>query len=257
MQVAIDGLNLNYTQRGQGDYVFLLHGWGASAALYEQLAQVIAEKYTVVCLDFPGFGGSDEPPRAWDVSDFAHLTRSFIQHFGCDRVILLGHSFGGRVIIKLANDNNLPFLIEKIVLTGSAGILPKRTLAYHWKVKTYKLGKKITNISMVQKLFPDLLEKIKKKAGSADYANASERMRQCLVKAVNEDLAPLLPTITPPTLLIWGENDTATPLSDGQRMERLIPGAGLVVLKNAGHYAFLEQSFAFHQVIKSFLQIGD
>ena len=81
-------------------------------------------------------------------------------------------------------------------------------------------------------------------------------MRQCLVKVVNEDLKPLLPRINPSTLLIWGENDDATPLSDGQIMEKEIPDAGLVTLKNAGHYAFLDQWFMFSRVIDSFLNIN-
>mgnify|MGYP005765608411 FL=1 len=80
-------------------------------------------------------------------------------------------------------------------------------------------------------------------------------MRQCLVRVVNEDLTHLLPSIKVPTLLVWGENDTDTPLSDAHLMEKLIPGAGLVTLKNAGHYAFLEQQYTFNRVVCSFLKI--
>jgi pimeloyl-ACP methyl ester carboxylesterase len=93
------------------------------------------------------------------------------------------------------------------------------------------------------------------KNASADYRNATPRMRECLVKTVNEDLTPCLPSIRCPTLLIWGENDSETPLSDAGVMEKLIPDAGLVVLKNAGHYSFLDQSYAFGRVLDSFLNI--
>jgi pimeloyl-ACP methyl ester carboxylesterase len=81
-------------------------------------------------------------------------------------------------------------------------------------------------------------------------------MRECLVKAINEDLTPCLPSISCPTLLIWGENDTATPLEHAKTMEKLIPDAGLVVLKKAGHYSFLDQSYTFGKVLDSFLEIG-
>ena len=82
---------------------------------------------------------------------------------------------------------------------------------------------------------------------------ASPLMKQVLVKTVNEDLTDMLPNIDVPTLLIWGERDTATPLKDAKIMEEKIPDAGLVVLKNAGHYSFLEDYFTFCAVIDSFL----
>jgi pimeloyl-ACP methyl ester carboxylesterase len=102
-------------------------------------------------------------------------------------------------------------------------------------------------------MFPNVLEKWRKKNGSDDYNNATPVMRQTLVKTVNEDLTPLLPGINAPTLLIWGENDTATPLRDGRLMEKLIKGSGLVTLKNAGHYSFLEQEYTYLKVLASFL----
>ena len=257
MNVNIKGLNINYDVKGSGDYVFLLHGWGSNLKLFNALADEISGKYTVVSLDFPGFGSSDEPSEIWDVSAYSEFMVEFIRQFECESVILLGHSFGGRVIIKMSNLPDLPFSIEKIILVDSAGIRPKRTLKYKFKVRIYKIGKAIFNLRLMKKLFPNVLENYRKKAGSADYNSASEMMRKILVKTVNEDLTPLLPNITAPTLLIWGENDTATPVSDGQLMEKKIAGSGLVVLKNAGHYSFIDQSFAFHKIVKSFLRIGE
>ena len=98
---TVNGVRVAYTDRGEGLPVFLLHGWGASGALFSGAAEVIAQKYRAICMDFPGFGASPEPPDAWDVSAYAALTRDFIASFGYDRVILLGHSFGGRVILKM------------------------------------------------------------------------------------------------------------------------------------------------------------
>lgn len=256
MQIVIDGLKINYNIIGSGSYVFLLHGWGANLELYNNIAQTISEKYTVVSFDFPGFGKSDEPPSPWSVSDYVKLTIKFIQHFECDKeIILLGHSFGGRVIIKMATEFELPFNINKIILVDSAGILPKRTLKYKIRLRCYKIGRRFLEFPVMKAAFPNALSALRKRMGSSDYSNASEIMRKCLVLTVNEDLEPLLSKIKQPTLLIWGENDTATPLSDGKLMEEKIPGSGLVVLEGAGHYSFLEQPFIFRQVIKSFLEI--
>jgi pimeloyl-ACP methyl ester carboxylesterase len=130
---------------GMGDFVFLLHGWGADRSLFAALANDLAERYTVVSLDFPGFGQSEEPHSAWDVGDYASFTVKFIEQFACKKVILLGHSFGGRVIIKMTGLTALPFEITKIILVDSAGIIPQRTWKYHMRVRAYKTGKKIWN----------------------------------------------------------------------------------------------------------------
>jgi pimeloyl-ACP methyl ester carboxylesterase len=98
-----------------------------------------------------------------------------------------------------------------------------------------------------------LIEKRRAKAGSSDYNNASPKMRAILSKCVNEDLCHLMPLIKAPTLLFWGENDTATPLTDAKRMEKLIPDAGLVTVAGAGHFSFLENPQLFERVLKSFL----
>lgn len=261
MTVNIDGLNINYNVSGSGDYVFLLHGWGANLELFAALTAAISEKYTVVAFDFPGFGKSDEPKQPWTVSDYVDFTVKFIRTFGCERVILLGHSFGGRVIIKMLGERQLPFKVDKIILVDSAGIMPKRSLAYKIKVKTYKAGRRLLELPPVKKLFPGALERLRKKIGSADYASASDVMRQTLVRVVNEDLRHLLKNIRVQTLLVWGDKDTATPLSDAHIMEKEIASAGtdvgLVVLEDAGHYSFLDKQYVFNRVIRSFLKVGE
>ena len=257
MYTTIKGLKINYREAGEGDLVCLLHGWGADSSLYENIMNVIAARYKVVAPDFPGFGGSEEPPAAWSVDDYADFVVEFLHQFKRKKVILLGHSYGGRVIIKLSARKNLPFAIVKNILVDAAGIMPHRSLAYKLRVRLYKLGKAVLNFPLMTKLFPDALNRFQKKFGSADYAAASPVMRGSLVKAVNEDLEPLLPQITAETLLIWGDKDTATPVSDGRKMEKQIKGSGLVVFSGAGHYSFLEQPYLFAKVIKSFLNIGD
>ncbi len=98
-----------------------------------------------------------------------------------------------------------------------------------------------------------LIDKMRGKAGSSDYNNATPRMRAIMSRVVNEDLTHLLPQIKASTLLIWGTADTATPISDAQKMERLIPDAGLVAYEGAGHYSFLERPAQTKAVIASFL----
>jgi len=254
--MVLDGLNVHYEVRGQGPHIFLLHGWGSNLTLFDGIAEALASAYTVVSLDFPGCGGTDEPREAWGMDEYTAFTSHFISAFGVDEGILLGHSHGGRVAIRLATDVGMPFRIPKMILVDSAGIIPKRTMSYHARVRAYKMGKTVLNWKPVAAIFPEALAGLQKTMGSTDYADASPVMRTTMVKVVNTDLEPLLPTITAETLLIWGELDTFTPVSDGQIMEKAIPGSGLVLLPNAGHYSFLDQPYAFRKVLESFLQIG-
>lgn len=257
MNKTVNGLNINYEQKGSGDLVVLLHGWGANITLFANLIELLSKKYTVVAMDMPGFGKSDEPPTAWCVDDYVQFVVDFLADYTANKIVFLGHSFGGRVTIKMCSRTDLPFKIEKTILVDSAGILPPKSNKKSLRTYYYKAGKALLSNGLVKKVFPDALESFRKKMGSADYAAASPLMRQVLVKVVNEDLEPLLPNIKCPTLLVWGVNDTATPLSDGEKMEKLIPDAGLVKFENAGHYSFLDQQFMFNRVMCSFMKIGD
>ena len=242
MELVIDGYKISYKESGEGeDTVVILQGWGTNMAVYDTVAACLTGRYRVIQFDFPGFGDSDEPREPWAVEDYVRFFLKFAEARGIKKAVLIGHSYGGRVIIRLASRPSLPLEIQKIVLIDSAGILPQKTFKQRIKIKTYKLMKKIVSL---------------KRQGSADYRNATPVMRQCLVKAVNEDLTPLLKHIRQDTLLIWGDQDTATPLSDGKLMEQLIPEAGLAVLKGAGHFSFLDQPAVFRRIMESYFNMG-
>ena len=101
----------------------------------------------------------------------------------------------------------------------------------------------------------EAVEKMRAKKGSADYRSSSPRMRAVMSRCVNEDLKHVMPSIKAPTLLIWGEDDTATPLSDAETMKRLIPDAGLVSFPGCGHYSFLDNPFGFRAAVSSFFNL--
>lgn len=254
MYKTINGLNINYFERGEGELVLLLHGWGSNITLFENMACILERKYKVIAMDMPGFGESDEPSEPWCVDDYVDFVLEFLKEYDFSKITLLGHSFGGRVIIKMAS-RELPFEIEKVILVDSAGVKPEKTASQKAKQSVYKATRKIYSSPLVSKLFPDALENLRRKNGSADYNAASPVMRQTLVKVVNEDLCELMPNVKAPTLLVWGSNDDATPLSDAKKMEQLMPEAGLVVFEGAGHYSFLECAAQFGRVLASFMNI--
>jgi pimeloyl-ACP methyl ester carboxylesterase len=149
-----------------------------------------------------------------------------------------------------------PEAAGKLVLTGAAGLIPKRTLKYYGKTWSYKLLKKIASFRIAGKIGERLKEKLKARAGSSDYRALPDSMKGTFVKVVNQDLKPVLKKVKSPTLLIFGDQDKETPVYFGKIMEKEIPDAGLVILEGAGHFAYLERSGDFVRIAKFFLK-GD
>ncbi|MBN2286783.1 MAG: alpha/beta hydrolase [Tissierellales bacterium] len=253
MIIEIDELKINYIQEGSGQDVLLLHGWGCSLDTMRPIMNLISNHYKVTAMDLPGFGASSIPQKAFNSYDYAEVVQKFMELKEMQDVILFGHSHGGRIAIILSA--KLPELINKVVLIGSSGILPNRTLKYHLKVFWFKMMKKIVIALSFGKTQQEKVEKFYNKFGSVDYREAQGIMRQTMVKVVNDNLKHLLKDIKAPTLLVWGEKDDATPLYMGQAMEQEIPDSGLVVIKDAGHYAYIDDYNTFKRVIYSFLGI--
>ena len=248
----IDSITVNYIEEGEGEAIVLLHGWGANITLYAGIINVLAQGHRVIALDMPGFGKTSEPSEPWCVDDYVDFVMKFIESFGLVLFSVVVHSFGGRVFFKMNARENLPFTIERAVLIDSAGILPRKSFRQKLSLRCYKIGRAVMSTKVLHFLYPDAVDNMRRKRGSADYNSATPTMRATLVKVVNEDLEPLMHLVKCPTLLIWGDKDTATPLSDAKRMEELIPEAGLVVCEGAGHFSFAEQAPKVHAALAAF-----
>ena len=249
--IVIDGISLNYDETGPdgAPAVILMHGWGCDHTTVASIANAINNKLKVYSIDLPGHGKSQEPPEPWGIEKFTRLIENFAKELNIKSPVLIGHSFGGRISILMASRNQIP----KVVLVDSAGIKPHRSLKYYFKVYSFKAAKKTLPYLLGSKQAAKIIDAWRGKAGSADYRQSSPMMRSVMSICVNEDLKYCMPQIKASTLLIWGENDTATPLSDAKTMERLIPDAGLVSFPDCGHYSFLDNPGQFRAVIRSFL----
>ncbi len=250
-----DELNIEYIDKGTGDVIVFLQGWGTKASIYQCLIDVLSEKYRVIAPDFPGFGNSTEPSFPYATEDYTDFVLALLESLGIKRASFIGHSHGGRVIIEMASRENLPINIDKIVLIDSAGIVSKKKLSKRIRIRTYKILKHILLIKPVKKMFPDALKALKKKFGSADYSSSSEIMQKSMVKLVNTDYSHRLSKISVPVLLIWGEKDDATPLSHAKIMEKQIQDSGLIVIKGAGHFSYTEDLPLAQRVLRSFFNI--
>jgi pimeloyl-ACP methyl ester carboxylesterase len=246
--LEVAGLRVRCLVEGAGPPVLVLHGWGASIEAVRPITTALAPIATAHAVDLPGFGESDPPPEAWGVGDYARFVDALMATLGVESAPVVGHSFGGRIAIHLAVD--FPHRATKLVLVDSAGIRRKRAARYYRRVALAKVGRAAARVGRARGA--RLQARIREHTASRDYLEAGE-LRETFVKVVSEDLHPLLPRIAVPTLLVWGSEDSDTPVADGELMERLIPDAGLVVLDGAGHYSYADAAPAFGRVVRHFL----
>lgn len=232
--------------------ILILHGWGVSGETYRTITGMLKEKgWVVFSPDLPGFGTEKLLKKAMNVDDYVNFIKGFIKNKKLSDVVLIGHSFGGRIAIKLAASKESA--ITGLILTGSAGIKPG--LALYKRFITYMA------ISLGELFRFSLLRKIKSRVrkifyfaiGEWDYYNAGD-LRETFKKVVAEDLIDCLPNIRVPTLLVWGSKDNIIQPIYGKMMEERIPHATLVVVEGAGHKLPYANPKKFIGVIMPFLQ---
>lgn len=251
MKISIRDIDINYLDEGNfEEVVILLHGWGANISTMIPVSNIIKDRYRVILLDLPGFGESQEPKEVYNSFDYVNIVLEFMEKLNIESATFIGHSFGGKISSIIAA--NHPHLVDKLVLIDSAGIIPKRSLVYYFKVYSFKLMRWLyTSLPLGNK--EERLEKFRNKHGSDDYRAASGIMRKIMVTVVNENIRPLLKKIKSETLLIWGDKDDATPLYMGEIFEKEIDNSGLVILKDSGHFSYIDDYGTFRAVINSFL----
>ena len=252
------GVKMYYEVHGSsGRPLLLLHGWGGRCESFLPVTRDFETTRRVYVVDFPGHGRSDQPDYPWSVTEYMEYTRAFMDEAGIKGADIIAHSFGGRVAILLAAEH--PDYVGRLLLTGAAGIPSRKSGKVPFKTRVYKALRSVVNWPLTQKLFSaekiDLWrEALVQRFGSADYRALTPFMRQTFTRVIGQDLTPCLPKIKSPALLVWGEDDTATPLWMGRLMETEIPDAGLVVLKGCGHFAYLDKYGEFRLIAESFLK---
>jgi pimeloyl-ACP methyl ester carboxylesterase len=211
----------------------LLHGWGQSAAALQPLAELFAPICPVYLVNFPGFGGVPAPETAWGTQEYAVWLRALLEKHGLKRAIFLGHSFGGRICLRLAADN-ADGLVAGLLLCNSHGIRSQRTPMQELRFRAIGLLRSAVK-------FVDSCAKTSfynswfiPRFASADY-KAAGALRQSFVKVVLEDQESSLGNIAVPCSLLWGARDTETPPELGRRIASGIKGSEYIELPGKGH----------------------
>lgn len=253
-----DALHIETDGPATAPPLLLLHGWGSNARLMRPLAEAFSDAYRVCTVDLPGHGHSPPPPEPWGVPDHAALVAALIET-EMDRgpVTLIGHSNGGRIALYMASTPAYAALVDRLVLISPSGITPQRSLGTRLRAgmaKTLKAPLELLPAPLRDPALDWLRHSLVWRAlGSSDYNALSGVMRQTFVKTVNHHLDEQVHRIDVPTLLFWGDRDTAISRRQMQILEDAIDDAGLVVLEGAGHYGHLDAPTTVITAMRHFL----
>jgi len=234
--------------KNQEKTILILHGWGSSSEKWQKVRDLLSKNnFQVIVPDLPGFGKNPAPFKPWDIDNYVEWVKDFIETQKLEKFFLLGHSFGGRIAIKLAI--KYPEKIEKLILVSSAGIKPKpnfilRFSAFFAFVKKFRW---LPGFFFAREIFYKYILR------RTDYLKAKGIMRETFKKVIKEDLAYCLSHIKIPTLIIWGNKDKMTPVSDAYIINRKIKNSKLKLLKDTGHAPHLECPEKLSEVILKFL----
>lgn len=220
------------------DYVLFLHGWGGSTKSFAIFYDKMLKDKTLINIDFPPFGNSEEPKEVFDVETYTDLVKSIIDELQIKKLSIVCHSFGGRVAISFCNRYNE--IVDKMIFIDTAGIKPRFSLSKNCKVLVYKIKKKL-GMKM-------------ENAGSKDYQKLSNIMKQSFVKIVNYDQTKMCKNINCPVLILWGKEDKETPLYMAKKLKKNIKNSALIVFKNSGHFSHYDNFYKFTKIVDSFLK---
>jgi len=232
--ITVGSLATHYTEYGTGTPILILHGWGSSADTWKGVQEQLATHgYRVLALDLPGFGATAEPGREWGLSDYTDFVRSFVTQEQLGRFVIVGHSFGGRIAIEYASQYGEG--IAAVVLCGAAGIIRPVSFKRSVFALVAKGGALLAQVPFLRDAREFARKVLYKVLGERDYYNASPVMRGVMGRVLETPLAPLLPSISQPTLLAWGDIDEATPLAHAREAQELLPDSTLAIFEGRGH----------------------
>lgn len=236
-------LNLDYNliKNNNKTCMVFLHGWGMNKNCFEKIISNIERDYQILSLDFFGFGESSEPSQYFDTYEYAYHIFVLLKELNIEKVILVGHSFGGRIAIVLSSVFDME--VEHLILTSSAGIITF-DLCKLIKVINYKFKKLLVRYKLLSYTYLQ-------KQGSKDYKNCSANLKSVFVKVVNQDLQKHLSKISAKTELVWDKKDKETPYKYCKILNKNIKNSEVKLFDTGGHFVFLYNISKFSKIINN------
>ena len=244
MEVIVNGNRIHCLQKGNGKkYILFLHGWGGSSESFLPIVQRLEGRYRMVLVDFPPFGQSETPNRPMMLQDYVEILEKIIEVMQLEDFAIVAHSFGARVALKYCAKTGFT---GAVLLTGAAGIPPRRSIRYYWKRLQYRWVRYRVRRN---RCAPQRLEAF----ASPDYRALQGDMRKTFQNIIGEDLTLLLPRVRAQVLLYFGKDDKETPMYMARKMQKGISGCVLIQAEG-GHFAYLENAIQFCGIIENFIK---
>jgi pimeloyl-ACP methyl ester carboxylesterase len=247
--ILANNLITKYEDEGEGHVILILHGWRRSMSDFDEITKILKNNYRIIRVDLPGFGETQMPSKTWKLDDYVDFIKSFIEKLEIKPYTLVGHSFGGRIIIKGTAEKKLE--AEKIILISAAGVKMDA-----FRKKIFQLLAKIGDIVSYIPPLIFVRKKLKHKFYKiidSDYLE-SGNMKEVFKAVIEEDLTSFAKEIKKDTLLIWGDKDIQTPLKDGKFLNSLIADSRLEIIPNCGHFVHQEEPQKVADIISNFVR---
>lgn len=249
MYATIQGKKINYEIGGRGhQWIVFVHGWGGTHRSLKKLAEHVGGKYKTLIFDLPGFGQSDYPGATWGVEEYAGLVVALLAELQIEKPIYFGHSFGGSLGIYIAAHTLVS--LEKLVLCATSykrtGKMSKPAVLANRFMETYFPFV----AGLLSRAKPLLYKIFFRNSDLAKYPHLESNFR----KIVTQDLTLLLSEIDVPTLILWGERDTYTPVAYADELEAKIRGSQKVVFPFKSHNLPIRYPEEVWQEMKVFLK---
>jgi pimeloyl-ACP methyl ester carboxylesterase len=276
--LKVVGLRIHcLTAGGSGPAVLLLHGsaFDAAGVSFGSAISTLSTRCRVFAPDLPGFGESDAMPDGWGFADYSAFLSPLLTELGLQRASLVGLSMGGGVALGFALD--APERVERLVLIDSACLddalpggratwfgvhlpglsaLQWRMLASSPRLTHWALRRAMPHRpEQVTSTLLDRVMKLLRKRGAAAAFRDWER-REVGWRGLRTSYVNRLPTLTVPTLILHGADDTLLPVAVAERAYRLIRNSRLEIIPDCGHLAPLDQPVAVTRALGQFLLPG-
>ena len=237
MQVVVDGLLTSYESLGSGEAVLLLHGWGDTSATFRTLQKSLSKRAQVIALDLPGFGGTEPPQKVWSLDEYTQFVAHFLGKIEAGKLkLLVGHSNGGAIAIHGLATGILH--AEKLALLASAGVRG----THKGKIQAIKLFTKAGKV-LTMPLPKSMKQTLRRKVYSAVGSDmlVAEHLQESFKRVINQDVRAEAAGLRLPTVILYGDQDDATPPSYGRMFHEAISGSTLQILAGAGHFVHLDR----------------
>lgn len=248
MQVVVDSLLASYERIGKGKVVLVLHGWGDSSKGWLGFCRQLDDSFELIIPDLPGFGSTQTPPEAWGLTEYAAFVAEFLKKLKVNPYAIIGHSNGGAIAIRGLAKGLLK--ADKLILLDSAGIRSQ----YKGRTKAVRLatkaGKALT-APLPAHIKRRLRRKVYQSVGSDMLVAA--HLQETFKRVVTDDVQADAADVQVPALLIYGEDDLATPVHYGQMLHNLLSGSRLEIVPEAGHFVHVDKPEKVRKAIQRFL----